>query len=133
VLTPYDPLLVYRPRRGDVKALLLTFYEHSDLEELRVATSYYLDRLEREAGIRREEAVLLQVPWTLVPLVVLRDFERDLLTPDELLLDLPAAIADTYLSMLHSVRRDQGQRLKDATVQERSKWAVKDSNLRPWD
>ena len=50
---------------------------------------------------------MLEVPWRSTPGLLLRDFERDLVTPDELL-GLPGEFGDSYVSMLHTIRHDRG-------------------------
>lgn len=107
LVASYDPLLVYRPRRGGMEAVLLTHCEHLDVEKKRESASYLLGRLEQTLGVPSGETVLLEVPWRLMPAILTRNFEADVATPDHLL-RLPEEIAPVYLSMLHTIRHDRG-------------------------
>jgi hypothetical protein len=102
-----EPLMIYRPAQGAEKALLLTNVEHVTPDVKLERLGQYVGWLSREVGFPVSVATTLAVPWERLPMILARDFEADVRSPDHLI-RLPADVADQYISMLHEIRHDRG-------------------------
>jgi hypothetical protein len=102
-----DPLLIYRPSQGGVGAMVFACSDADNLAALQEEAGPLASWVAHEVGASNDEIGIIPTPWRLLTVILERNIQADLETPDAYL-DLPPELGASYREILGKIRKDRG-------------------------